>query len=138
MLAEMTTSGGDVVRPFGDEDDGLLRRHDETAAALIRRAGEMGVDLLDAEVLLDGGRAVLYHAGQDAEKLRAAVRALSHEFEMTLGTENLGKQEAKSSCGGCGTGCGSCGTVTGDDVRGYFAALRERMEDAPHRRVPLT
>src|SRR5262249_23217194 len=124
-LVEMTPSGGDIVRRL-EAGEELISECGRTATDLIRRAEELGVHLLDAEVLLDGRRAVLYHAGQDTERLRDAVRALSREFEMTLGTENLGRQEVKSSCGsGCGTGCGSCGTVTGDDVREYFAALRE-------------
>ncbi len=138
------TPVGEVVRPLGDEDAPVLRSRDLAAVALVAHAERLGVALLDAEVLFDGARGVLYHAGMHAEALRPIVRELSREYRLTLGTENLGQSPAASGgcgeggCGdgGCGSGggCGTCGTTTADDVRDYFAELRGRMET---RRVPL-
>jgi hypothetical protein len=134
-LAEMMHDQptGDVVRPMDDADDQAALQRESTAVALLARAEQLGAALLDAEVLFDGSRAVLYHVGLDNEMLRDAIRQMSREFGLTISAEGLGLPRVT---GGCGSGgCGSCGTVTHDDVRSYFAGLREQME--AHRRVPL-
>src|SRR5262249_12109705 len=124
---------GDVVRPMDDADDEVAARREQVAAALLARAEQLGAVLLDAEVLFEGTRAVVYHVGLDDDLLRTAVREMSREFGLTISAEGLGPPRVK---GGCGSGgCGSCGTVTSEDVRSYFAGLREQME--ANRRVPL-
>lgn len=134
-LAEMMHDQpvGEVVRPMCDDDLAAEQARERLAAELLAHAAQLGAELLDAEVLFDGTRGVLYSVGHDAERLRAVVRQLTREFGLTVSVEDLGPPQPK---GGCGSGgCGSCGTATGDDVRSYFAGLREQME--AHRRVPL-
>lgn len=134
-LAELIKDqpGGAVLRPLQPEDEVRVREHEQTATTLVARAEQLGVVLLDAEVFFDGSRAVLYYAGLDPELVREVVRQLSREHQLTISADNLGPAPTS---GGCGSGgCGSCGTVSGDDVREYFAGLREEMES--HRRVPL-
>jgi hypothetical protein len=124
----------DVLRPLTEEDSEALRQREETAAALVSRAAALGVTVLDAEVLFDGAYGVLYHLGAEAEALRSVVRELSRAFRLTLGTESLAEPPPSGGCGGCGSGCGSCGATSADDVRAYFAGLRDGME---RRGVPL-
>jgi hypothetical protein len=100
------------------------------------------LEVLDAEVLLDGKHADLHHLRWAECDVRPFVSTLSREFDLYLTMTDLGgaraeEEPAEHGCGkeGCGGGdCGSCGSggcstcdVSGGDVKAYFSELRERM-----------
>jgi hypothetical protein len=148
------TTVGSLLRLASSEDDRLVeecrRRGLELFAAARALASDLTlpVEVLDAEVLLDGEHAVLHQVQAAACDVRPFVSALSRQFAVQITLQDLTgpvpephhEQEehgcgscGSGGCGSCGTagGCGSCGTLT----REHFAALREAM----HRegRTPL-
>jgi hypothetical protein len=143
----------------------LLTPEDERTAAAMRARGQelfvrgarlaaetgLPLELLDAEVLLDGQHGVLYHLRWEGCDVRPFVSTLSREFELHIVLTDLTRppggaaadeEEEAHGCGregcgsagggGCGTcgfgGCGTCGTASPRDVQGYFAGLRDQME----------
>jgi cell fate regulator YaaT (PSP1 superfamily) len=152
---------GELMRPVMPEDEETAEQMLGRARAMLQRGEELvgelrlPVELLDAEVLLDGEHASLLHVrwGSSGD-LRDLVRQLSRDFELSITLSDIGgapPQEEHHGCGSCGSdgGCGSCGSGGGsggggcksgtcgsasrEDVRAYFAELREQML----RRVPL-
>jgi hypothetical protein len=149
---------GRLLRPATPEDE--LGAEQKRALSLdlfaeVRRLAvqlSLPVAILDAEVLLDGQRAVvqcLVPPECDVEPL--AVR-IEERFRLTLFLENLSvnlsiPEEEHGGCGqpGCGHasgggGCSSCGSGGGCsscggkvDMRDYFAHLRTRMEEQQQR-----
>lgn len=109
------------------------------------------LEVLDAEVLLDGEQAVLHHLSWGAFDERDLVSSLASRFDLRVMLHSL-KVEApaeeapgcgKEGCGGgncssCGSGgCGTCGSPDAGELREYFAGLREQMEQQTAGRVPL-
>jgi len=100
------------------------------------------VAALDAEVLLDGEHGTLVHVRREECDIREWVRPLSVEFGLSLTTVDLTAERPAGGCGDCGEGgcgsggCGSgtCGGASAEELRAYFAGLREQMEG---RRVRL-
>jgi cell fate regulator YaaT (PSP1 superfamily) len=148
------TSVGTLLRPATPDDkraaEDLHRRSQDVFEAAHGRAAELGLPLevLDAEVLLEE-RAVLHLVRWGDCDVRDFVSGLSRLFALHVALEDLTHSDAPApsgeehGCGSCGAGgCGSCGSggcdscgATGDDVRAYFAALREQM--VSHNRTPL-
>ncbi len=144
---------GALLRAAGADDEEQALRMQRRAGELLERGGQvleekgMPAALLDAEVLLDGEHAVLHVTRWDEADLRELVRPLSTAFELSISLSELGGPvKAAGGCGSCGEGgCGSCGEGGGcgsscsagvrpEEVREYFAGLRDKMEQ---RRVPL-
>jgi cell fate regulator YaaT (PSP1 superfamily) len=142
---------GELLRLAGAEDEEVAEAMAERARALLARGAELieeqraPVELLDAEVLLDGRLAVVQHVAWGEADLRELVRPLSRELGLSVSLKNVGRPAEAPGCGSCGEGgcgdggcgsggCGSsCGSVSAEEVRAHFAALREQME----RRVSL-
>jgi hypothetical protein len=111
----------------------------ERAAGLAEEFG-LPLEVLDAEVLLDGAHAVLHHLRWQDCDVRPFVSALSREFEVQLTLADLAgpPPEEDHGCGSCGSGncgscgskggCGTCGSARPEDVQAYFAELRQKME----------
>jgi hypothetical protein len=127
-----------------DEQDRVMRRR---ARRLLERGAGLAdeqhlpLELLDAEVLLDGEHAVVHCLHTRECDLRPFVSTLSREFavQVTLADLTAPRQEAEApgcghcgpdGCGSCGSGggCGSCGSAGPQDVQAYFAELRQKME----------
>ncbi len=150
------TTVGELLRPASPEDQALAARRRQQAGALCddarRLTAELGLPLevLDAEVLLDGEQAVLHHLHWAEFDERDLVSALSRQHDLRVRLHTLktaaeaeeehgcGRPDCGHGSGGCSScssgGCSSCGAGT-PDVRAYFAALREQMQH--ENRVPL-
>jgi len=143
----------------------LATEEDRRAANRARRLGQevfdearrrartlsLPLEIIDVEVLLDSDHVVLHFVRWADGDLRDLVSTLSKQFSMHVLLQDLTKADAvheEHGCGSCGSGgcgsggCGSGGCGTGgcssakaDDVRAYFAALREKMQN--HTRRPL-
>lgn len=155
------TSVGQLLRPAGPEDERqaerLNGRGQELFADARRLTAELGLPLevVDVEVLLDGDQAIVHHLhwGEFDERdlvsalvrlhgLRVRLHSLrpadeGPEAEHGCGRPDCGRKEG-GGCSTCGSGggCSTCGSAKPDEVRAYFAALRERMDEPPNR-VPL-
>jgi cell fate regulator YaaT (PSP1 superfamily) len=154
------TSVGEILRLASAEDQELFDHLGERAQRLfadgqrLAREMELPVELLDAEILLDGEHAILHHLRWHECDVRPLVSTLSRAFELHImlevmdtppadmadeahgcGKPNCGKADG-GSCASCGTGggCSSCG-LAGNEVQAYFAGLREQMAD--QRRMSL-
>jgi cell fate regulator YaaT (PSP1 superfamily) len=116
---------------------------DEAAAKVSQL--ELPMAILDAELLLDREHAVLHFVRWEDCDVRPLVSSLSTQFALIVTLQDLTRaEELEHSCGSCGEGgcgdcgsggCGNCGEAKPDDVRAYFAGLREKMMARP--RVPL-
>ncbi len=153
---------GSLLRRAGPDDESTAKQRralgDQLFADGRRLAAELHLplEILDAEVLLDGRRAVVQHlrwAECDYEPFAAALQgahgvevlfedlavptAPDEESDGGCGEPGCGRAEGGRGCTSCGTdgGCGSCGTGK-VDMRAYFAHLREKMEQQPQR-TPL-
>ena len=121
-------------------------------AAVLASQLELSLELLDSEMLLDGEHVVLHHLRWGECDVRPLVSTLAREFALHVLLQDLsrptvpvpaeedhhgcGKENCgEGGCGSCGSGgggCSSCGVST-QDTQGYFAELRQKMEQ----RVPL-
>jgi hypothetical protein len=147
------TTVGALLREAGPEDRVLAARRAERAGELLARGGqlieELGLPLalLDAEVLLDGKRAVVHQVRWGHDDVRELVSTLARELDVVIELVDVGGPvvEEPPGCGSCGSeggcgscgsggGCGTCGSARPEEVRAYFSELREKMEQ---RRVPL-
>jgi cell fate regulator YaaT (PSP1 superfamily) len=145
------TTVGQILRLATPDDEAADRRRRDQAQRLFadarRLAAELAlpVEVLDAEVLLDGEHAVLHHLRLADFDPRPFVSTLSRTFEVHLTLEDLsrtgaaveeeehgcGRPDCGSGSGGCGSGgdgCSTCGLKNAVDLRAYFAGLREQME----------
>jgi cell fate regulator YaaT (PSP1 superfamily) len=158
------TTLGQLLRPFGADDvrtEAQLRdRRSEVWGRASQLAEDLGLPLqvLDAEILLDGEHVVLHHLrGADCD-VRPFVSTLAREFDLHVLLVDLTRsgesaphadeeEHAEHGCGsggGCGScgsggGCGSCSASAATVVpappdAAYFAGLREQME---RQRTPL-
>lgn len=155
------TTVGQLLRPFGADDERTATRLLGRAAEVQDRATQLAteldlpLELLDVEMLLDGEHAVLHHLRWAECDPRPFVSTLSREFALhVLLTDltNAGSAamhedaEEEHSCGSCGSsgdgcgscgsggGCGSCATARPPVDAAHFAGLREQME---RQRTPL-
>jgi hypothetical protein len=149
------TTVGQLLRRATPDDNAAEAAQQRRGSEILRRGtaliGEMDLPLevLDVEVLLDGEQAVLHHLHWAECDVRPFVSTLSREFALHIRLQDLtragalapeeethgcGKCGIAGGCGSCGAGgCGSCGSADADEVRAYFAGLRQQME----RRTPL-
>lgn len=118
------TSVGELVRRASDEDRQTARQHQTRAQALYqagcRLVGELGLSLevLDAELLLDGRQAVLHLLRSSPCDERPLVSTLCKEFDVFIALHYLGPQasadkEEEATCGAENCGQGHCDSHEG-------------------------
>ena len=147
------TTVGPLLRLAGPDDDQAAERMRERGRLLFECARRLTdelalpLEVIDVEVLLDGEHGALHLLRYGECDVRPFVSGLSREFGLHILLTDLGgpaapaaEEEEHAGCGreGCGRGAGGCSTCgTGgcnscgakpDDVREYFAGLREKME----------
>ncbi|MFL5338777.1 MAG: hypothetical protein ACJ8F7_01305 [Gemmataceae bacterium] len=151
-------SPGELLRLATADDEALSfqmnRRGNELMDSVQLAVTRDGLPLLplDAEVLLDGSRAIVHVLRWDTCTLTPLLEELRSAHGIGVAFLDRSKLE-EHGCGSCGEGgCGSCGDGgcstggcgSGDCSRGaksaaemtaYFAALREQMH--ARGRVPL-
>jgi cell fate regulator YaaT (PSP1 superfamily) len=150
------TTVGKLLRLATPDDDATERRRSDEARRLFEEARTLAVTLalplevLDAEVLLDGEHAVIHHLRWGDFDARALVSGLSRTFDVHVTLFDLtrsgspeaaeaepeehgcGRPDCGSGSGGCGTedggGCSTCALKKLPDLKQHFAGLREQME----------
>ncbi len=138
------TTLGRLLRLAGLDDERQARTLAERGGRLLARAGALAgewglpLEVLDAEVLLDGEHAVLHQVRAAACDVRPLVSTLSREFDLRVSLADLAAPpEEEHGCGHCGSGacgscgsggCGTCGSADPHAVQEYFAGLRQQME----------
>lgn len=132
------TTVGALVRHATAVDEAREQEYAARARTLLDRAAALTENFafLDAELLLDGKRAVLHHLTLRPTDPRDLVSTLAREFDVVVELLDLTAPREESGCGSCGSGegCGSCGSggcgSCGDDSASqeHFAALRDEMD----------
>jgi len=150
-------SPGQLLRLASREDEALAaalsRRSQNLLDDVHRAVARDGLPLLplDAELLLDGTRAIVHVLRWDACTLTPLLEELRAAHGIGVAFQDQSKPaEEGHGCSSCGSGgCGSCGDggcstgscgsgdcsrgkFTSDELTAYFAALREQMH-ARHR-----
>jgi hypothetical protein len=155
------TTVGQLLRiATPDDDETERRRRDEASRLIVEARGLAGalalpLEVIDAEVLLDGENALVHYLRWADFDPRDLVSRLSRTFDAHVSLidltrpalSNAGEEEVheggcgKPGCGGggcateggCGTGggCSTCGLKSIPDLKKYFAGLREQMEHGP-------
>jgi len=157
------TSVGQLLRLAGADDErtaeSMRVRGQETFESARRLAAELRLPLevLDAEVLLDGEQAIVHFLRMAPCDERPLVSALSRTHQLHVALHDLAlpgapvAEEEHAGCGrpdcgqggaggctscGSGGGCSTCGAGKADDgSRAHFAKLRDQM--AAQQRTPL-
>jgi hypothetical protein len=141
------TTLGTLLHRLSPEEERTLHQQRGRSQQLLDRASQLAMELdlplelLDAEVLLDGEHAVLHLLRWADCDVRPFVSTLSREFAVQLTLEDFTRphEEEEHGCGSCGSGgcgsggcgsggCGSCGSAKPEEVQAYFAGLRTQME----------
>jgi hypothetical protein len=147
------TTVGQLLRLVTAEDEQTERRRQEDGRHLFEEARHLAgslalpLEVLDAEVLLDGEHAVLHHLRWADLDPRPFVSRLSRTFDYHITLFDLSRPATEEthesgcgrpdcgsggcgSAGGCGTGggCSTCGLKNLPDLKKYFAGLRQQME----------
>ncbi|HMC66517.1 MAG TPA: hypothetical protein VKI65_16400 [Gemmataceae bacterium] len=155
---------GELLRHAAADDEVTASQMQQRSERLrddacgIAREMRLPLEILDAEVLLDGEQAILHHlrwADFDALALVNELRR-RHELQVALhdlavpaepavedggcGRPDCGRANGAGSCATCGSGGGGCASGCGSpalvkEVQSYFAGLRQQMEQ--RNRVPL-
>jgi cell fate regulator YaaT (PSP1 superfamily) len=152
------TSVGQLVRLITPSDQEALGVSRQRAQAVFAQAATLGrelglpLEVIDAEVLLDGEHGVVHLLRWEECDVRSFVSTLSREFALHVALADLTRpvvaqpEEEEGGCGregcghggcsscGSGGGCSTCGTGKPEEVQAYFAGLRQKMEE---RRVTL-
>jgi cell fate regulator YaaT (PSP1 superfamily) len=150
------TTVGHLLRlasPADEQAAEEVRRRSEALFEDSRRLAEefgLPLEVLDAEILLDGEHAILHHVHwaefderglvsglSRAHGLHVRLHTLRAEAEAEAEEEGCGRENCGRKGGGdCGSGggCSTCGSCKPADLKAHFAQLREQMEQ---RRVPL-
>ena len=153
------TTVGQLLRLATPDDLRAERRRREDAGRLCEEAGVLAaaltlpLEVIDAEVLLDGEQAVVHHVCWAEFDPRPFVSNLSKSLNVQIALLDLtrpgqpaqeneathghgcGRPGCGSESGGCGTeggcgtggGCSTCGLKNVPDLKKYFAGLREQM-----------
>jgi cell fate regulator YaaT (PSP1 superfamily) len=147
------TTLGHLLRLATADDKQTARQLSGRGRALLERGRallaelDLPLELIDAEVLLDGQSAVLHHVRWADADVRPFVSTLARTFDLRITLADLTRPHAEAEqhgcgregcgsggCGSCGSGgCGTCGSASPAEVQAYFAELRRKME----RRTPL-
>jgi cell fate regulator YaaT (PSP1 superfamily) len=141
------TTVGQLLRLVTPDDDEAERRRRDDARRLFDEARALGarlalpLEVIDAEVLLDGEHAVIHHLRWGEFDPRPFVSGLSRTFNAHVALFDLtapaveehgcGRPGCGSeSGGGCGSdgGCSTCGLSSIPDLKKYFAERRAQME----------
>jgi hypothetical protein len=144
------TPGGELLRPASAVDLAAASDIEHKSATLIatarRLAREMGlaIEILDAEITLDGTQASIFHLRAGDSDCRPLAAALSREADVQVVMENMAEPAPVTGCGrpDCGQGaggCSSCGSGgcssgscsaghSAQEVSSHLAALRRAME----------
>src|ERR1051326_6250837 len=152
------TTLGKLLRRAAAEDlvraEGMRRRsHDVFASACcVVRDFNLPVEILDAEMMLDGKQTILHYVSRDSFDERELISRLSSEFNSQMCLHSLVLPAATDddehgcdrpacgrgsdgSCSSCSSGgCSGCG-AGGDELQSLFASLRERLQES--QRTPL-
>jgi hypothetical protein len=150
---------GALLRAATSADIDSAHAQAEAALALVDECRQLNqelhvpLEILDAEVLLEGGKAVLQFLAAGDVDVSPLADALAERHNFLVFFENLAMPAApEEHHGGCGKpdcgktgggGCTSCGTGGGCsscgagkvDMTAYFSHLRSQMEKS--HRVPL-
>jgi hypothetical protein len=155
------TALGQLLRRVSAEDERTAEQRRAQAQRLFedgrRLAAELDLplEILDAEVLLDGQQGVLQYVGREVCDYRPLVSALSRRHDLLIVLQNLALpaepagdgpgcgrpdcgQAGGGGCTSCGTGggCTSCGKATRkEDVAALLAGLGRPSEGRA--RTPL-
>ena len=138
------TAQGELLRCCTEADDRAASNMDERGHAIFEHARAMveqlslPLEVLDAEVLLDGKQVVLHHLRRDDCDFRPLVSGIARAFDVRVIMQNLfvpeetvvgcGEPNCGAGAGGCTScstsgGCGSCGKGhKSDDVAEYLAS----------------
>jgi PSP1 C-terminal conserved region len=134
------TAVGELLRRLTDADEAAARRAAATEEQLFADARRLTaelrlpVEVLDAEVLLDGERAVLHFLGRHECDHRPFVSQLSRRYNVLLRLHNLAlpPEPEEHGCGrpdcgqsGGGGGCNTCGTGGGCSTCGKGVGKEE-------------
>jgi PSP1-like protein len=149
---------GKLLRRVSAEDESALVESAGLSRRLFSDSRELAaqfhlpVEILDAEVLLDGATAIIQFLGQADADFAPLVDGLVARHHVQVRLENLAlPKEPQETHGGCGKpdcgrvdgggctscdsgGCSSCGGGK-VDMKAYFAHLRTKMEE--RQRTPL-
>jgi cell fate regulator YaaT (PSP1 superfamily) len=144
------TTVGTLLRLATDADEHLDAELRHRSQDLVTRANQVAgtlglpLEVIDAELLLDRENAVVHHLHWEACDVRPLVSTIAREFAVRVELIDLTKADhhedgcgscGSGGCGSCGSGgCGTCGSANVEDVRAYFAGLRDQMERV---RTPL-
>jgi hypothetical protein len=147
------TSVGQLLRLVNATDEEALAKSRKLSQAVFARAARLGQELalplevVDAEVLLDGEHGVIHLLRSQECDVRPFVSTLSRDFELHVTLADLTRplvaqpEQEEGGCGreGCGHGgCSSCGSGGGcstcglgkpEEVTAYFAGLRQKMDE---------
>jgi len=151
------TPGGELLRAASAIDEAAASDIEHKSATLVatarRLAREMGlaIEILDAEMTLDGVQASIFHLRAADCDCRPLAAALSREADLQIVMENMAEPAPITGCGrpDCGQGgggctsCGSGGCSSGScsaghsaqQVSAHLAALRHAMESHPGSRA---
>jgi len=158
-LASLLEDGfvGELVRLVNTEDEAIIQgiqarsQHLFADARQLTTALNLPLEVLDVEIQFDGHRVTLFFLRWAECDERPLVRALSRQYEVMVALRDLAVPAGASACGrpdcsngkeggcttctsgGCATGCGS--QIAGQELKDYFAGLRQQMEK--RQRVPL-
>jgi cell fate regulator YaaT (PSP1 superfamily) len=153
-----SSAPGRLLRRAAANDQHLEEDRAATAQALFDDArrlvsqAKLPVEVLDAEVLLDGRQAIIQVVSPPECDPTSLVEQLAQVHALELRLENLALPAPRTekgcdkpdcgrvngtgctSCGSSGGGCASCGSG-GVDLRAYFAHLRSQIDE--RQRTPL-
>jgi cell fate regulator YaaT (PSP1 superfamily) len=146
------TTVGQLLRLATSDDEEAGRRRSDDARRLFEKARALAaslglpIEVIDAEVLLDGEHAVVHHLRWAEFDARPFVSGLSRTFDAHVTLFDLtrpagaadegehehgcGRPDCGGGSGGCGSGdgCSTCGLKNLPDLKKYFAGLRAQME----------
>lgn len=134
-----------LVRPADRDDEVRLSACAARARALLDRAValarsmHLAIEPIDAEVLLDGKRAILEYLRWDQADIRPLIAALGREFDLTIDASDLTSPPVtfpagpSSGCGSCSSGgCGSCaGGCSSGGCGGCASKSKAKTNPAP-------
>jgi hypothetical protein len=153
-LGEILRSANTADEQAGEASRQRGQRLFDDGRQLARELG-LPLEIVDAEVLLDGQQATLYYVAGQACDYRPLVSQLSRRHDVLLVMQNLslpkeavdagcgrpdcGKKDGPGGCATCGSGgCGTCSAGTRkEDIAAQLAMLRARMEERAGRQPLL-